>query len=651
MDQTQSLIAKFNTYPLKRDYEFHCGIIRLPFWVEEDGIKPFRPQIAICACPQTMALNASDPVDRPPFESMLESLAGVSKISMIKRYRPSRIIVTDPELGQYLRQALRDSAVEIEVVESDPLLEEFARGLTGGMGPIKGGPKIPPGALSGQGVTPERMLAFADAARRFYLAAPWRHLTSDDLIVIESPKAPNGLACATVLGNGEQVYGLGFFKSRQQFDQVYNAPDDLTAMEKQGKMWSMLFGPIDHMPTADADLFEEHGLPIAADDAYPYLTAADVKSRQVTRPDAATLCFVEGLMRMLADTTEDEMDTGRWSKTVQTAEGPVQYTLSLPQLLEEAPPAPNPANPLFMQSALQSMMRRIESSGLTDIDEINEFLEREVVGGKADALAPPTNPLEQAQELVLQAFDAQGRKQVQLARKAIALCPECADAYTLLAERENDPQREHELYEKAVEAGRKSLGELFFKKHVGQFWGIVESRPYMRARLGLANSLRREGKLHEAADHYRELLRLNPGDNQGVRELLVTILYELDAFDELKKLLARYDDDTAHWLYMEALFLFRTEGDSDAAREAATEALIANKMAQDYILADDDVADELPASYALGSEEEAILVGENQWELWENTPGAVEWLELQKLPQRTKPKSKKTSGKGKKKRK
>ena len=32
-----------------------------------------------------------------------------------------------------------------------------------------------------------------------------------------------------------------------------------------------------------------------------------------------------------------------------------------------------------------------------------------------------------------------------------------------------------------VETGQRTLGEQFFKENRGHFWGILETRPYMRA--------------------------------------------------------------------------------------------------------------------------------------------------------------------------
>jgi hypothetical protein len=71
------------------------------------------------------------------------------------------------------------------------------------------------------------------------------------------------------------------------------------------------------LPFADADAWSDHALPIAGARAYPL--AADLgRDGSVRRPDARELTSAEALLRALAETTEDELDTGRWEKRVQT---------------------------------------------------------------------------------------------------------------------------------------------------------------------------------------------------------------------------------------------------------------------------------------------------------------------------------------------
>ncbi|KAI0394857.1 hypothetical protein F5Y17DRAFT_231022 [Xylariaceae sp. FL0594] len=74
-----------------------------------------------------------------------------------------------------------------------------------------------------------------------------------------------------------------------------------------------------------------------------------------------------------------------------------------------------------------------------------------------------------------------------------------------------------------------------FETHVGRFWGIWETRPYMRARFALAENLLLLGTLdsvQEAHSHLRDMLRLCRGDNMGVRSLVPAVMLRLDLDQE-----------------------------------------------------------------------------------------------------------------------
>ena len=58
------------------------------------------------------------------------------------------------------------------------------------------------------------------------------------------------------------------------------------------------------------------------------------------------------------------------------------------------------------------------------------------------------------------------------------------------------------------------------------------------------------GRREEAVAHLQDMLRLNPGDNQGVRYTLAGFLLFLDRDDDLEHLLRQYPDEaTAAWAY------------------------------------------------------------------------------------------------------
>src|SRR5205823_8590382 len=155
------------------------------------------------------------------------------------------------------------------------------------------------------------------------------------------------------------------------------------------------------------------------------------------------------------------------------------------------------------------------------------------------------------------------RSRIALARKALGISPLCADAYVLLAEEARSVEEARDYYAKGVEAGELALGPRRFKQCAGHFWGFLETRPYMRARAGLASTLLQLGNIDGALAHYRDMLKLNPNDNQGIRYVLAGCLLRQDNNSALKELLAAYEDGSASWLYTRALVPFRESGDSD----------------------------------------------------------------------------------------
>jgi tetratricopeptide (TPR) repeat protein len=281
-----------------------------------------------------------------------------------------------------------------------------------------------------------------------------------------------------------------------------------------------------------------------------------------------------------------------------------------------------------MEQQMATIGRLLESEEFDSVNDMNAFLQDLLgrSGGKLPAPAPQT-PLERAQALVYQALEATGPRRAKLAQQALAISPDCADAYVLLAEATSDPEEARRLYERGVQAGERALGPEVFAEDVGHFWGILETRPYMRAREGLAEVLWHLGERQPAIDHLRDLLRLNPGDNQGVRYTLATWLLEVGNDAELDRLLDQYPDDiSATWPYTRALARFRRGGAGRQADAALKAALEANPFVPLYLLGVRPLPKQLPSYVGIGDEDEAVAYVAQAGLAWLNTPGATEWL-------------------------
>jgi tetratricopeptide (TPR) repeat protein len=236
----------------------------------------------------------------------------------------------------------------------------------------------------------------------------------------------------------------------------------------------------------------------------------------------------------------------------------------------------------------------------------------------------------EAQDVMYDAWERTSRgARVALAHKALAISPLCADAYVLLAEEEAKSATEAlAYYRKGVEAGEQALGPKGFKQCAGHFWGFLETRPYMRARAGLAATLNALGEVDVAIGHYRDMLRLNPGDNQGIRYVLAGCLMKRGDTEALKRLLEQYDEDgSAPWLYTRALVAFRGNAAiNKEAVELAKKACNANRHVPAVLAGTKKTKPSTNGYVTMGGEDEAAHYFEEWGFDWLTTLGAIDWL-------------------------
>jgi hypothetical protein len=219
----------------------------------------------------------------------------------------------------------------------------------------------------------------------------------------------------------------------------------------------------------------------------------------------------------------------------------------------------------------------IEQRGLEDEAEIARFVEGIVRSRKlVETYLDPRKPLPkaaQAQRLVYQAQRANGRQRAKLAKRALALWPDCADAYLLLSQAADTDSESIDLLLAGLEAGERALRaeyqgeeierllrraadapeplsderplsraelEAAAEEYEVEFWAQQPTRPYMRVRSELAQALWDREKTNDeqeaddrkaALGHLRALLRLCPRDFQGNRYLMAGCLLDASLLD------------------------------------------------------------------------------------------------------------------------
>lgn len=284
-----------------------------------------------------------------------------------------------------------------------------------------------------------------------------------------------------------------------------------------------------------------------------------------------------------------------------------------------------------MEKMTSDLSRLLQNKEFKSEKEVKEYLDSIMKGGGTIPEAPPKTGLEYAQDIMYEAWESDSPKErVKLAKEALDVCADCADAYNLLAEEEAETLQEaSEYYRKGMEAGMRALGEEIFEENDGHFWGYMPSRPYMRSRLGYVECLWESGEHDEAIRHAKEMLKLNSSDNQGIRYILAAYLADLGSYDELDKFLNQgehKDDCTAEWLYTRALVSFVKNGDSNKATVDLREALKSNQYVPEYLTGKKPIPRSLPDRITMGGEDEGFCYASRYIEAWKKVSGAIDWL-------------------------
>ena len=293
-----------------------------------------------------------------------------------------------------------------------------------------------------------------------------------------------------------------------------------------------------------------------------------------------------------------------------------------------------PPNSKSMEKIMQDVVKKLQSLDLSE-DELENVDLAKLLNSMPVPTA--TTPKEKAQELIVTAFESNDpKKQVEVARKALKIDPDNVDALVILAEHAStDVFQAISGYRKAIQAGERSLGEDFFREHEGHFWAIHETRPYMRAMEELAGILRSvsrsQGVLatvdEEVLAIYQKMLRLNPGDNQGIRYKLLYFLLEQGKDKDAESLYNEYlDDHSAWWIYGRALLDFRKYGDTDVSRKSLRKAIRYNKYFPLYLLGRKRFPASPPGHYGVGDANEAAYYMNTSFHIWQATPNAIRWI-------------------------
>lgn len=597
---------------------------RLRSWIQNEDETYVRSHlILIMEKKHGYALGYDLLTEVPQAEAVLQNLLNImlepEPSAREEPHRPIRIEFFPHELAHSLRQPLQDLGIKA-------LKAHHTAGINAAMDGFEESSNSDSnnaaGLLSIKGVSPRLVGDFFDAAADFYAAEPWLTLPEDRILAIQTE--PDGEPWfIQIIGQEGDPFGLLLFHSLADVE-LANSTDGPPA----GSWYSVPFQPIHSLPFDDLEAIERYGWKVAGEMAYPFPMVFEQK--QVLRPPCEELILFEKIMRAvalfvydhLAGTEADVEQPVEIDLTVPAHTGTAHLHISYPaiELQEEG----QPGDFAFSEWDREELREQEDPAILLPDPRAMEGF---MFGGSfSDAIDAS---VQEAQSLMYDAWDeSDPQTRIAAAHEALKISPDCADAYVLLAEEETKTLEEamgH--FQAGVKAGERALGKAYFEENAGHFWGLLETRPYMRARQGLAHCLWKLDQTNAARTHYEEMLHLNPDDNQANRYMLMDLYLTNGLNKESLALLERYDDDIdAHLLYAQALTLYRIKGAGAEADQVLRSAIKANPHVPEYLSDPEQRPIPLPEYIIVGEKSDAVAYATIGRKHWHATQGAVEWL-------------------------
>jgi tetratricopeptide (TPR) repeat protein len=310
----------------------------------------------------------------------------------------------------------------------------------------------------------------------------------------------------------------------------------------------------------------------------------------------------------------------------------------LRQVPASPPPMPDPVleHAFAAERALRQVQSLLEGQRFGSIEEANARLADLTQGGRLSEMADAwkrDDPKWRAQELAYDALETDDFVEaLRLVNEALKLDRDCTDAQRLMvsllpATAENRLL----LMREVVSTAERNLGERCFEENAGHFWGIISTRPYMRAKQHLAELLVETGKPEEAIPVLEHMLELNPNDNQGMRYPLLAQHLAAGRVEDARRLFSRYPGEEKYlasfaWARVLERWLSGAPAEAGKALERAREV---NPFVERYLSGARPFPREAPACFRPGEESEAQICAHQLVSAWEAHPVFRDWLRAQ----------------------
>lgn len=244
------------------------------------------------------------------------------------------------------------------------------------------------------------------------------------------------------------------------------------------------------------------------------------------------------------------------------------------------------------EKAMKEIHKFLEEKGTDDmsIDDANELLQEFTTDYNRNPLQRVTEKTAKTADDFLElAEEASDRvKAERYIKKALELEPDNIDVVSASLDLIDDNIWEY--YQKISDAV-KNATKLMEKKglmdedSIGRFWGILETRPYMRLLDRYMEFMAEAGMMGLAAKECEEMIRLSENDNLGVRYRLMHIYAFLEREESALELHNKYDSYEETQMLLPLSIIYFKKGDFDKAENYLKRLCVANKAAKKFFRA------------------------------------------------------------------
>lgn len=242
---------------------------------------------------------------------------------------------------------------------------------------------------------------------------------------------------------------------------------------------------------------------------------------------------------------------------------------------------------------------------------------------------------EQSDDLLFEAYDEPVKtKAIKLAKQALEINPDNIDAENFITKFESNTIKKLQKYGETLNKEKANLEkqDFFNEENIGIFWGLIETRPFMRTKHCYMLTLMELGRYTEAIKQGEELLKLCESDNLGIRYLMMGLYTVLEKFDKAEEIYNKYSYDSAFMLFPLSIMYYK-KGDYRKCKKILKEIQESNEHLLNYLTgrkkltkAKEDET-ELNGTYSWGSETEAYLVVKDNKYLLGTVPTFIEFIE------------------------